>query len=213
MKSTARRSPIRVWMVIAAAAALVLVAAGFSTKVVSIADADAANEGGFDPASFAAEHFEEISDTITADAIELPQLLTDLAAGADEADFGNTSGASSAFAFPVTFEAVAGTAVAPVLPVTVAGVDPATTVQIQVGPAINGTALRDVTGTISFNQFTNQLEYQEVGTELNNLVREEVLAAFDAAAAAGKTIRVTGAFLRVNPALVSVVPISIEVVG
>ena len=213
MKSTARRSPIRVWMVLAAAAAIVLVAAGFSTKVVSIADADAASEGGFDPASFASEHFDDISATVTSDAIELPELLAELAAGADEADFGHTSGASSAFAFPVTFEAVAGALTAPVLPVTVDGVDPAIAVQIQVGPAINGTALRDVTGTISFNQFTNQLEYQQVGTELNNLARDEVLAAFDAAAAEGKTIRVTGTFLRVNPALVSVVPVSIEVVG
>ena len=213
MRSSTRRSPIRPWMVIAAVTAIVLVAAGFSTKVVSIADADAASAGGFDPATFASEHFAEISDTITEDAIELPELLTELASGADEADFGNTSGASSAFAFPVTFEAVAGTLTEPVLPVTVAGVDPAITVQVQVGPAINGTALRDVTGTISFNQFTNQLEYQQVGTELNNLARDEVLAAFDAAAAEGKTIRVTGTFLRVNPALVSVVPVSIEVIG
>lgn len=213
MNPTSRRTPIRPWMVITAVAAAVLIAAGFSTKVVSIADADAASAGGFDPASFASEHFAEITDTVTSEAIELPELLSQLAAGADEADFGNTSGASSAFAFPVTFEAVAGAFTEPVLPVTVDGVDPAVTVQIQVGPAINGTALRDVTGTISFNQFTNQLEYQEVGTELNNLVREEVLAAFDAAAAEGKTIRVTGAFLRVNPALVSVVPVSIEVIG
>ena len=213
MKSTSRRSPIRPWMVIAAVTAIVLIAAGFSTKVVSIADADAASAGGFDPATFASENFDEISATITEDAIELPELLAELASGADEADFGNTSGASSAFAFPVTFEAVAGAFTEPVLPVTVEGVDPAITVQIQVGPAINGTALRDVTGTISFNQFTNQLEYQEVGTELNNLVREEVLAAFDAAAAEGKTIRVVGTFLRVNPSLVSVVPVSIEVVG
>ena len=213
MKPTSRRTPIRPWMVVAAAAAVVLIAAGFSTKVVSIADADAANAGGFDPASFASEHFAEISDTVAADAIELTDLLSQLAAGADEAEFGNTSGASSAFAFPVTFEAVAGAFTEPVLPVTVDGVDPAITVQIQVGPAINGTALRDVTGTISFNQFTNQLEYQQVGTELNNLVRDEVLAAFDAAAAEGKTIRVTGTFLRVNPALVSVVPVSIEVIG
>lgn len=213
MNPTSRRTPIRAWMVITAVAAAVLIAAGFSTKVVSIADADAASAGGFDPASFASEHFAEITDTVTSEAIELPELLSQLAAGADEADFGNTSGASSAFAFPVTFEAVAGAFTEPVLPVTVDGVDPAVTVQIQVGPAINGTALRDVTGTISFNQFTNQLEYQEVGTELNNLVREEVLAAFDAAAAEGKTIRVTGTFLRVNPALVSVVPVSIEVIG
>ncbi len=61
-----------------------------------------------------------------------------------------------------------------------------------------------MTGTISFNEFTNQLEYQNVGTELNNLARSKVLDAFDAAAAQGKTVEVTGAFLRVNPNLVSI---------
>ena len=40
---------------------------------------------------------------------------------------------------------------------------------MQIGPAINGTALRDVTGTVDFNEFTNQLEFQEVATEFNNL--------------------------------------------
>jgi predicted lipoprotein len=50
-----------------------------------------------------------------------------------------------------------------------------------------------------------------VATELNNQVRETVLADVDPAALPGKTITVTGAFTRVNPALVSVVPVRFEV--
>ena len=30
---------------------------------------------------------------------------------------------------------------------------------MQVGPAINGTALRDATGLVNFNDFVNQVEY------------------------------------------------------
>ena len=212
MTPTDRRPPIRPWMVISFLTLVVLVLAAFNVKVVSTTEADAAAEGTFQPAEFAEENYDDIAAGVEDDAIPLTELLASLAAGEAEADFGNTSGASSAFAFPVTFTAVAGTATPPVLPVTVEGIPAGVTVQVQVGPAINGTALRDVSGTISFNEFTNQLEYQNVGTELNNLARDRVLADFDAAAAAGKTIKVTGAYLRVNPNLISVVPVSIEVV-
>jgi len=212
-RSPHRRSPVRPWMIGAAIAVVVIVIAGFNVKVVGLDEVAAENAAQqFDPVAFVDENFDSvIVPGIEDNAVDLATLLTDLAAGADEADFGNTSGASSAYAFPVTFTGVAGDLTAPVLPVTVAGVPEGTTVQIQVGPAVSGTALRDVTGTVDFNDFENQLEYQNAAGELNNRVKTEVLADFDAAAAAGKTITVTGAFLRVNPALVSVVPISIEV--
>jgi predicted lipoprotein len=209
-----RRSPVRPWMVGVAVAVVVIVIAGFNVKVVSLEQAaaeDAARQ--FDPVAFVDENYESvIVPGIEDEAVDLATLLADLAAGADEAEFGNTSGASSAFAFPVTFTAVAGAVTPPVLPVTVEGVPEGTTVQVQVGPAVSGTALRDVTGTVDFNDFANQLDYQNAAGELNNRVKTDVLAAFDAAAANGRTITVTGAFLRVNPSLVSVVPISIEVV-
>ena len=44
-------------------------------------------------------------------------------------------------------------------------------VVLQIGPAINGTALRDASGLITFDDFLNQLEYQNVATELNNRVK------------------------------------------
>jgi len=211
--SQSRRTAIRPWMVGVVVALVVIVVAGFNVKVVSLDEVAAENAAReFDPVAFADENFEKtIVPDIQKNAIDLATLLADLEGGADEAEFGNTSGASSAYAFPVTFTAVAGELKAPILPVTVEGVDSDITVQIQVGPAVSGTALRDVTGTVDFNDFSNQLEYQNAAGELNNRVKDGVLADFDAAAAEGKTITVTGAYLRVNPALVSVVPISIEV--
>jgi predicted lipoprotein len=191
---------------------VVLVAVFFNVKVVSIADATAASPDAFDPASFAADNYAtEIVPQIEKDAVPLATLLTDLEGGADEAEFGNSSGTASAYSFPVTFSGVAGTPAAGVVPITVDGVPAGVTVQLQVGPALNGTALRDVTGTISFDQFTNQLEYQQVGTELNNQVKATVLDSLDVASLAGKTVTVTGAYTRVNPALVSVVPVKLEV--
>ncbi len=105
------RGPIRPWMVGIAALVVVLVAAGLSTKVVSTAEAAAQGADKFDAAAYAEKRYaDDIVPYIEENAFDLSTLLADLAGGADEADFGNTSGASSAFAFPVTFDAVAGDA-------------------------------------------------------------------------------------------------------
>jgi predicted lipoprotein len=191
----------------------VLVAAVASTKVLSVNEAaEASQAGAFEPADYAAEHFDaDIVPAITEDAVDLSTLLSDLAGGADEAEFGNSAGSSSAFSFPVTLTGVAGAPNGSILPVTVTGLPEGTVVQVQIGPAINGTAIRDATGTVKFNDFTNQLEFQEVATELNTLVKNQVLSEVDPATLEGKTVTVTGAFTRVNPALVSVVPVEFEV--
>lgn len=212
--SAVTKRRVRPWMIWVPVTVVVLLAAVLTTKVVSVEDAEAAASGTrFDPVSYADERFEsEIVPQIEDEAIPLPELLTELADGADEADFGNTPGTGSSFSFPVSFTAVAGTPNGSILPVTVEGVPSDVTVQLQIGPALNGTALRDVTGTVSFNEFTNQLEFQEVATEFNNRVRDGILTEVDPATIEGKTIEVVGAFTRVNPALVSVVPVSIEVV-
>jgi predicted lipoprotein len=192
---------------------IVLVAAALSTTVVTGEEATAAASGQkFDPVGYADERFEsEIVPQIQEDAVDLAALLNGLAEGSDEAEFGNTPGTGSAYSFPVEFSGVAGAPNGAILPVTVAGVPAGVTVQVQIGPALNGSALRDVTGTVSFNEFTNQLEFQEVATEFNNRVRDSTLAGVDPAALEGKTVHVVGAFTRVNPALVSVVPVNFEV--
>lgn len=212
MNATARRPRIRAWMPITAALLIVTAVGLATTKYISVEDATAAaNESAFDPVSYAEERFEsEIVAQIEDDAVDLVTLLADLEGGADEGEFGHTPGEGSSYSFPVTFTGIAGAANGSILPVMVDGVPEGVTVQLQIGPALNGTALRDVTGTVSFNDFTNQLEFQEVATELNNRVRDGVLAE-TGALAEGQTVTVTGAFTRVNPALVSVVPVAIEV--
>ena len=54
-----------------------------------------------------------------------------------------------------------------------------TRVSIQIGPAVNGTALRDAVGFITFGQFLNQVQYADAGTALNNEVKQELLADLD----------------------------------
>ena len=84
-------------------------------------------------------------------------------------------------------------------------------IRVQTGPAINGTELRDATGTVQFGQFTNQIEYQNAGSALNNEMKQSVLAAIDTNALAGKTVNVVGAFRLINPKSWLVTPVRLEV--
>ncbi|MBT2486485.1 MULTISPECIES: DUF2291 family protein [unclassified Microbacterium] len=212
MNATAHRPRIPAWLPITVIILVVLGVGLSTTKYVSIQEATvAASEGEFDPAAYADENFEtDVVPQIEDEAIDLATLLEDLADGGDEAEYGRAPGASSAYSFPVTFTGVAGVQQGSILPVTVEGVPSDVIVQVQVGPAINGTALRDVTGTVSFNDFTNQLEFQNVATVFNERVRDGILSEVSLPTE-GQTVTVTGAFTRVNPALVSVVPIALEV--
>jgi predicted lipoprotein len=207
------RSRVRPWMIGSLIAVIVIVVAGFNVKVVPAGQVDPDAPKTFDAAQFAKDNFDsKIVPQIESEAVDLVTLLSDLTGGANPDDFGHSPGSESAYAFPVTLTAVAGEAAPPLLPLTVDGVPSGTTVVLQIGPALTGTAIRDVTGTLSFNQFTNQLEYQKAATELNNQVREKVLAGLDPTSWNGKTLKITGSFLRVNPDLVSIVPVKIEVV-
>jgi len=211
-----RTATLRRWItprsVTAAIGVAVLIAAVLSVKVVSIEDDQAGAPERFDAVAFADKNYPNVIEPYIAEnAVDLAMLVAELANGTDPGEFGNSSGAGNAHAFPVIFTAVAGTATPPVLPVNIEGIPDDVTVVVQIGPALSGTAIRDVTGELSFDQFTNQLEYQNVGTELNNQIRGSVLESLDAAALTGKTIVVTGAILWGNPAFVSVIPTSIEV--
>jgi predicted lipoprotein len=67
-------------------------------------------------------------------------------------------------------------------------------VTINTGPVILGTALRDAVGFIKFGDFTNQIDYAQVSTEMKNQVKTTVFTSFDAANAAGKTLDFEGAY-------------------
>jgi predicted lipoprotein len=65
---------------------------------------------------------------------------------------------------------------------------------LQIGPVVRGTALRDATGIVSFNQFTNQLDYADVSKEMNNRALKAALPGLDPNSLPGKTITFFGAF-------------------
>ena len=199
-------------------AVLLLAAIWATTTTVSASDprAKAASGGStFDAVEYAKEHYEsEVVPNIQDNAVEitelLPQVIDDPQAAGEK--FGHRAGVSSPYAYPVSGEGVAGKVDGTLLPLTIDGVPDDVRVMLQIGPAINGTALRDATGLVDFNDFLNQIEYANAATELNNKVKSDVLADFDAKGAEGKTVRFVGAFAYgSNPAVLQITPVELEV--
>ncbi len=208
-----KRLPIK--RLIALALGVLLVAAMFAnTKFLSADENSAAAGEQFSAEEYAEENYESaIAAWIQENAVPAEELHAAISEDVDAAgeQYGNRAGAS-AWAFPVTFSGVAGE-VNPSngqLPVTIEGLPEDLRVIVQMGPPVNGSALRDVTGEIEFGMFTNQIEYQSVAVQLNNRVKELVLADIDAAALNGQNINVTGAFSYGNPEAWIVTPVEIN---
>ncbi|MBB4952165.1 putative lipoprotein [Agrobacterium vitis] len=199
-------------LITAAAALAVVIAIGLDTTVVHIGSQQDLRQKAFSPEAFGAEQFPKIRDSVEQKAVEATTLSEAIAA--DKKAAGEKYG-------------VAGGGIGPVIPVKftgqvlerkanyntvqISGLSGDVTVRVQTGPALNGTDLRDATGTISFGQFTNQIEYQNAGSAINNEVKSKVLAGIDPDKLAGKTVSVVGVFQLINPKNWLVTPVSFEV--
>jgi len=202
--------------VYAGLAIVLLVAMALGTRVVSADDPSSGGAEQFSAAEFASENYADmIKPAIIENAVPAEELAAAIAADPDAAgeEYGGRDG-QSAWAFPVELTGVAGEAdpVNGQLPVAVEGVGDVQ-VFVQMGAVVNGSALRDVTGEVSFEDFTNQIEFQSVSAELNNMVKADVLADIDPASLNGQTITVVGAFSLVNPAAWIVTPVQVETAG
>jgi predicted lipoprotein len=111
----------------------------------------------------------------------------------------------------IKFTGVAGKVDSGVYDIAVEGVPSTLLIRVQTGPAINGTDLRDATGTIAFGQFVNQIDYQNAGSALNKEMKKQVLSKIDTKALAGKTISVVGAFKLTDPNSWLVTPVKLDV--
>ena len=197
---------------ISAGVAVVLVALmALDTSYVSnTGDGPVAN-AGFSPEAYGDKTFPEIRDTVMERAAAAPKLARALADDSEAA---------------VAQYGVEG-AVAPVLSVdatgTVASCDggicnidvpdmpSGQVVRVQVGPAINGTALRDGAGNIAFGDFKNQIEYQNAAAGINDAMKAAVLADLDRDALPGKQLHVVGVFQQIIPNNWLITPVALEV--
>ena len=194
-----------VWL---AVGAVVLVAASMGTKVVPL---EQVKSDVFSPAEYGKKDFPRIQGLIEKAAVDAKELSAAIAAdkAAAAEKFGKPGSVGPIF--PVKFTGVVGEGSSGVFKVKVEGMPEGTTIRVQTGPAINGTEVRDATGTVDFGQFTNQIEYQDAGSALNNEVKSQVIGELDREKLPGKTIEVVGAFQLINPANWMVTPVHFKV--
>jgi predicted lipoprotein len=207
-----RRPALRRRTLIIGAAALALVAAmAIDTKVVTIGSDEDVQAGVFSPETYGAETFPTVQAAVEARAVDAKVLADAIVADrkAAEAQYGVAAGAGPVMA--VKFSGVAGAVKSGMYDVAVEGMPEKLRIRVQTGPAVNGTDVRDATGTITFGQFTNQIEYQDAGSALNNEVKKQVLQKLDTTALTGKTLSVVGVFKLVNPNSWLVTPVRLEV--
>lgn len=196
----------------AALTVIALLVVVLGTKVVPDGqEQELAGPAAFDKTTFGAQEFPAVQEQITERAVpaaELaPALLEDPEATA--AEHGVEAAGSTVYS--TTFTGTVGEGQGGIYDVAVEGLPEGVTVRIQTGPAINGTELRDATGSYDFGQFTNQIEFQDAGAALNEEMKKQVLDPVDPAALSGSTVTVTGAFTAINPEGWLVTPVSLEV--
>ncbi len=182
------------------------------------ASAGAGGKAAFDKQTFVDGIWQsKVLPAIDTDAVDATTLLPALAADQEAASkqYGSQAGTGSPFAFLVrgTGTVTKVDEDSPSHPVTVKvdgleGKD--STVQVVTGPVIAGTALRDAVKFIKFSDFTNQLDYADAGTGLNDKVKSDVLAKVSAKDLVGKKVDFAGAFSLVAPGVVLVVPTRLE---
>jgi predicted lipoprotein len=84
-------------------------------------------------------------------------------------------------------------------------------VTLQIGPIIQGYSVRDAVGFITFEKFTNQIEFADVADQLNTRIYEQVLKKIDFNTSVGKTLLVYGAVTMDDPTKLVVTPVIVEV--
>ncbi len=79
-----------------------------------------------------------------------------------------------------------------------------------------GNAVRDATGLIDINEFSNTMDFNNVSAELNKIIREKVLPSFKSVVKNGNAIEFVGAIElnkeHLNLSKIEVVPVEIKVV-
>lgn len=205
-------APQRLGKYIFPAAALVLLAAmALDTKLVRIGSAEDSQAAAFSPEAYGKKAFPGIQAAIEKAAVEAKELAAAIAKDKDAAAEKYGKPGSVGPIFPVKFSGTATELQSGNLSLKVDGLPEGLKVRVQTGPAINGTDVRDATGTVAFGSFTNQIEYQDAGSALNNEIKTSVLADIKRDSLVGKKVSGTGVFQLINPNSWLITPVRMAV--
>ena len=189
-------------------ASVLIGAMALDTNVIPIGSQE---ETGFSAERYGAEQFPLVREDVEARAIEPATLIAEL--DADPQAAGERYGVATSIGpvLPITFSGVVGEGRNGIYEIQVAGLPDSLTIRLQTGPAINGTDLRDATGSIEFGQFTNQIEYQDAGAAINDEMKRQVLDEIDTSDLSGERVTATGVFKLINRDNWLVTPVSLQV--
>lgn len=190
---------------------LLLSAMVYDTKVVRVGSADDKRADAFSADAYGKKAFPEIQTAILNSAVDAKELVAALDKDKESAieKYGKPGGVGPIFS--VKISGVGKELKSGNLSLRVNGLPENLGIRVQVGPAINGTEVRDATGTVQFGSFTNQIEYQDAGSALNNEVKSQVLAKLQRDALVGKKVELTGVFQLINPSSWLITPVQMVV--
>lgn len=90
--------------------------------------------------------------------------------------------------------------------------DGAPDLELQIGPVIKDSAIRDSLDFISFTDFTNQLEFARLSNAFNKVVNRDIVGKLDRENLMGKEIAFWGAFTQLQDSdLIRLTPVYLEV--
>lgn len=202
------RRTVYLW---AAALVVLVVAMALDTRLVRIGSQQDTRTDAFSAEIYGKKEFPRIRAEIekaAVDATRLAAAISEDKAAATE-KYGKPGGVGPIF--PVKFSGVVGEGRSGIFAVAIEGLPEGLQIRLQTGPAINGTDVRDATGTVDFGQFTNQIEYQDAGAALNNEIKAQVLAGVDRDKLSGRKVNVVGVFQLINPSGWLVTPVRLGV--
>ena len=192
--------------------ALVLIAAmALDTEVIKNGSSEELRKQVFSPDSYAQAEYPKIKDYVLSKAVDAQTFFSDFQTDSEAAvsRYGVKSGIGSIV--PISFEGEVEAGTSGIYSVQVPGIPNNQTIRVNTGPVINGTALRDATGELKFDQFKNQIEYQNIGSALNRVMITEILSNLDQDTLVGKIVHVTGVFRLLNPQNWLVTPVRFNV--
>ncbi|MCL2316219.1 MAG: DUF2291 domain-containing protein [Actinomycetia bacterium] len=201
-------------LVVAVVVVGVLAAMVLTTKLVTpgTTPAPGGSAQGEDPKAWAQANYDaKVVPAIRSKAHPWADLAAAIQADANAAgqQYGTKAEGANSYSYATTITGTLGQGPLGTMTITAPGTPSGVTVSVATGPAITTASLRDASGLLDFGMFQNQTAFQQASTELNNMVKREVLANFDAAGAVGKSYTIVGAFTWTGGPVV-ITPISIE---
>lgn len=189
----------------------VVVAMGLDTRIVHHGDDDDANSGQFSAKAYGQKELPKARRKITERAESADKLASALEEDKDQAVEDHGVANDMGPIMSVKFKGKVGEGRSGTFDVKVDGVPDDLQIRLITGPQINGTVLRDGAGDVDYEDFENQIQYQNAGAGLNDALKKAVLSDLDRDDLEGKTVKVVGVFQLITPNNWQVLPVSLEV--